>query len=373
MAECSPVKRVVEGSSPSVPAILQSVDARVLQPYSPIGRTMKILFLLKKKNSYSCRYDYTAASGLFNSATFVADMLNAAGVEAKVEEVVDNNNIDKAVHDYRPSVVIIEALWVVPEKFDVLKKLHPQVRWIVRLHSDIPFLASEGVAFDWIFGYLKRGVDVAFNSPKAVVDLRAIAHENRHHVLYLPNFYPVYGQHNGHSGDYLNIGCFGAIRPMKNQMVQAIAAIRFADERERHLRFHINTARCETGGENVLKNLRSLFANTEHTLVETPWLEHPEFLDLMSTMDLAMAVSLSETFCITAADAVNVNTPLVCSSEIPWASEFSIAPTTDATGIVRKMNNLLSPAKFLINHLNRRNLKRYSERSREIWLRHFGA
>ena len=116
---------------------------------------MKILFLLKKKAAYSCGYDRTAASGLFNSAKFVADMLNAAGVKAKVEEVVDNNSIDKAVHDYRPNVAVIEALWVVPEKFDILKKFHPSVRWIVRLHSDIPFLAGEGIACDWIFGYLK--------------------------------------------------------------------------------------------------------------------------------------------------------------------------------------------------------------------------
>ena len=109
-------------------------------------------------------------------------MLQDAGVEAALAEAIDNNCIDRLVTEYNPDVVIIEALWVVPEKFDVLKKLHPGVRWIVRLHSDIPFLAGEGIAVEWIYGYAARGVEVAFNSPRASEDFGA---------LYLPNFYPL--------------------------------------------------------------------------------------------------------------------------------------------------------------------------------------
>ena len=333
---------------------------------------MKLLFVLKKGSGYG-PYSYCRASGLFNSALFVVNMLNAAGVDTALVSVTDNNDIDREVARNKPDVVLIEALWVVPEKFDILKKLHPSVRWIVRLHSDIPFLSGEGVACDWIFGYLRRGVNVAFNSPKAVTDFRRIARGHHRHILYLPNFYSVTGKHSGHAGDDLNVGCFGALRPMKNQLIQAIAAIRYATENHKKLQFHINVSRCEEGGDNVLKNLRSLFSNTEHSLVEHPWLDHRDFLSLLSTMDLEMSVSFSETFCITAADAVNVNTPLVCSSEIPWATAASIAPATDAAAIVQKMNNVLSPVHFVINFLNRRNLKRYSDRSRQIWLKHFGA
>ena len=205
-----------------------------------------------------------------------------------------------------------------PEKFDVLKQLHPGVQWIVRLHSDIPFLAGEGIAVDWIFGYLGRGVKVAFNSPRVAWDFRKIARRHRSHILYLPNYYPVGRYERKPSCDVFRVGCFGAIRPLKNQLIQAIAAIRFADMKGKKLEFWVNASRCEEGGGNILKNLRSLFANTNHELKELPWLTHDMFLYIMSRMDLAMCVSLSETFCITAADAVNVGTPLVCSGEIPW-------------------------------------------------------
>lgn len=318
-----------------------------------------ILFILKKNAGYGC---YHGATGLHNSAKFVVDMLLDAGVAARLAEAIDNNCIDRLVTEYKPDTVIIEALWVVPEKFDILKQLHPSVRWIVRLHSDIPFLAGEGIAIEWISGYRARGMEVAFNSPRAAEDFGA---------LYLPNFYPLGKPLKKASWAALNIGCFGAIRPMKNQLIQAIAAIRFADQKGKKLRFWINGARCEDGGNNVLKNIRALFAGTEHELIEIPWLTHDGFLYILSLMDIAMCVSLSETFCITAADAVSVGTPLVCSGEVPWATSLSIAPTTDVDGIVRKMNKMSSPVKYLANIFNRINLLSYSECSRDTWLRIF--
>ena len=100
-----------------------------------------ILFILKKNAGYGC---YHGATGLHNSAKFVVDMFLDAGVDAALAEAIDNNCIDRLVAEYQPDTVIIEALWVVPEKFDVLMPLHPDVTWIVRNHSKFEFLANEG-------------------------------------------------------------------------------------------------------------------------------------------------------------------------------------------------------------------------------------
>lgn len=328
---------------------------------------MKLLFILKKQTHYGC-YSYSQTSGLYNSAKFVVDMLNGSGVQAKLVEVTDNNDIDREVSGYRPDVVIIEALWVVPEKFDILKKLHPQVEWIVRLHSDVPFLATEGIAMQWIFGYLERGIEVAPNSPKLARDLFEITGDEN--ILLLPNYYPVRDiKHRGSA--LLQVGCFGALRPMKNTLTQAVAAIRYANEHGRTLYFNINGGRCEQGGESVLKNLRSLFQNTGHFLIEHPWLKREAFLEILAEMNFALCASFSETFCITAADAVSTNTPLICTGEIPWASDLSVVPATDVRAIVRKMNFLSSPVKYIVNARNRHNLKKYSEHSKNIWLSRF--
>jgi hypothetical protein len=77
-------------------------------------------------------------------------MLVANGVDSTIIEVIDNNGIDREVTKYKPTHVIIEALWVIPSKFEILTKLHPNVKWIIRLHSEIPFLANEGIAMEWM-------------------------------------------------------------------------------------------------------------------------------------------------------------------------------------------------------------------------------
>ena len=109
---------------------------------------MKILFILKhRENPYnsgsSDNYSYSSSllsSGLYNSANFVCEMLNDSGVEAIMEHAIDNNCIDRLVTKHKPTHVIIEAYWVVPEKLNILTQLHPQVKWIIRNHSELPFL-----------------------------------------------------------------------------------------------------------------------------------------------------------------------------------------------------------------------------------------
>jgi hypothetical protein len=323
---------------------------------------MRVLFILKNNNGYSGAYSY-GSSGLLNSARFVVDMLNHNGVEAWLVTVNDNNDIDREVTKFKPDTVIVEALWVVPEKFDVLKTLHPNVKWVIRLHSDFPFLATEGVAMQWLFEYPLHGVSVAFNDELTAEAFSELSYD----VIFLPNYYPV-GQCLEKHGNraLLHIGCFGAIRPLKNQLTQAIAAIRYADSVGKTLLFHVNATRCEQGGEAVLKNLRALFAGTRHYLVENSWKDHKEFLRLMSSMDLSLCVSFTETFCIVAADAVNVGTPLLCSQQVPWAS--STVSTTDTEEIAKGIGKVLRH-KSLYNAWNRHGLKKYSENAKKIWLK----
>src|SRR6516165_3286534 len=98
----------------------------------------RILFILKHRGfgAYGC-WNYSdngghLSSGLYNSVRFVVDMLNDNDIEAKMVDVIDNNCIDREVTKFKPTHVIIEAFWVVPEKFDILRPLHPKVKWIVR-------------------------------------------------------------------------------------------------------------------------------------------------------------------------------------------------------------------------------------------------
>jgi hypothetical protein len=315
----------------------------LLQSPAPPRRS-RVLFLCKRRRGYwgpGEHYGADLSSGLSNSVSFLVDMLAGIGVAAKVVEVVDNNAIDREVSAYRATHAIVEALWVVPEKFDVLARLHPRVQWIVRTHSEAPFLSNEGNAISWIGGYLKRGIEVMCNSTAAQTQLKAMAADfgsAEALVTYGPNFYPFPGQaavtpRSPVMKDEVHIGCFGAIRPLKNHLAQAIAAISFANAQGRKLRFYINAGRIEGAASPVLRNLRDLFsasAGSCHLLVERDWLPHQQFLvSLAATTDIAMQVSFSETFNIVSADSAAVGLPVVGSAAIPWLGAYARTSPSD--------------------------------------------
>jgi hypothetical protein len=347
----------------------------------------RALFILKRREDYSDCDSYSRSgisTGLWNSARLVVEMLNSNGVEAKFIEVVDNNDIDREVTQYRPTHVFIEALWVVPEKFQVLTGLHPKVQWNIRMHSELPFLANEGIAMNWLLRYLEYPtVSICCNSERLLSEIRFIArhklgiteNEIRKRVWFGPNYYDPTNRSYPKKIPYadrssINVGCFGAIRPLKNQLAQAFAALKFAEQQGRTLNFFINVGRVESRGDSVLRNIRDLFDHLKergHRLVEVTWQPHEDFLDLVEQLDIGMQVSLTETFNIVAADMVACKIPLVTSSEVSWAIPFYADPN-NVDDIYRKLCRVWR-CRALVTAVNLRRLKEFARRSERIWLK----
>jgi glycosyltransferase involved in cell wall biosynthesis len=317
---------------------------------------VKVLFILKYREQpygLDCGdWAYSAdlkplSSGLFNSASMVVRMLNDEGYEAKLVHVRDGNDIHRECVAYKPDVAVIEAFWCPPYKFDDLYKVLPNLKFIVRNHSETPFLANEGIAFGWMIEYLQKpNVYIAPNSPRMEKDTEVILSAtgiDLSKILYLPNFYyfdhdPAYPSWSRKKRGNLDVGCFGAVRPLKNHMLQSVAAVKYAERHGLHLRFHINGNRVEGNGGPILKNLRETFKYYEDAeLVEHAWTDAPTFRETVSKMDIMMQCSFSETFNIVAADATAVGVPVIGSKEIPWLTECVKADPTDLDDIVAKM------------------------------------
>ena len=330
-------------------------------------RDTRVLFLCKNRG-------YGPSFGLSLSARFVSEALRSVGIHSKVATVVDGNAVDKEVHDYKPTHVIIEALWVTPEKLEELVRLHPKVNWVVRIHSEIPFISNEGIAFDWMFKYQNiRNVSVSSNSDKMNEDLR----ELKIRSVYLPNIYFPAFRHDytddiiSDCSESINVGCFGAIRPLKNQLDQAAAAIVFANNKNIKLRFHINSSRVEQDGSGALKNMRSLFKNSHpHRLIEHEWMKHDDFVRLVRSMDLGMQVSFSETFNIVTADFVDNGVPIVVSNEVSWMPFWTKADTNDINDIASVMAKCYRWRRFGLQKINRLFLVIYNHRSLRDWLKY---
>jgi glycosyltransferase involved in cell wall biosynthesis len=357
----------------------------------------RVLFVLKHRESpwgdYGCGPDrghqgtnaatgQTTSSGLRNSVHFVAGMLRTVGVTADIVEVRDNNDIDREVAAHRPTHVVIEAFWVVPEKFDALRPLHPNVVWIVRNHSELPFLANEGIAIQWIAGYLARNVEVMCNSPRGLEDMRVLARAfglPDRLVTCGPNFYPItdagpLASRLDRSAPMIRIGCFGAVRPLKNHLTQAVAAVAFARSLGKRLEFHVNGTRVEGGGEPVLKNLRAMFAGVHDArLIEHGWLDHQDFLRLVGEMDAVMQVSFTETFNIVSADAAAAGVPVIASDEVPWIGRYGHADPTSVVSMVAVLSDVWSePAPLMRLRTQRRDLHAYARRSEAVWRERLG-
>lgn len=349
----------------------------------------RILFIVKRREDYSdhCSYSKQGVStGLWNSARLIVEMLVKHGVEAKLVEVIDNNCIDREVTQYKPTHVIIEALWVIPEKFKVLTALHPKVKWNIRMHSELPFIANEGIAMKWLLSYLTyNNVTISCNSERFLNEMRFLVKERFNiegdvsdSVWYTPNYYMppnlnVEPSISLYDRDYVNVACFGAIRPLKNQLTQAVGALKFARSIGKKLHFHINIGRVETKGDPVLHNIRDLFSQLEsegHKLVEHIWVPHSEFLNVIKDMDVGMQVSFTETFNIVSADIIACGVPLVTSSEVRWSVPTFVADPTDTNDIAEKLHIALS-FECLNVYFNRKRLKSYSRKAAKAWLELF--
>jgi hypothetical protein len=331
----------------------------------------KILFICKDRNTNTY---HEGKYGLYNSSTFVCETLHKIGYTCKVITVFDANCIDKEITAYKPDVVILEALWAPPYKIRELTKIsrHKNIKWIVRIHSKGTFLANEGIAFDWINEYNKiNNVTISTNNAQFNNDMVSLGYDSE----YLPNIYYVnYGiERLKVKDDYIDIGCFGSIRPMKNHLQQAIVAIEFANYMDRPLRFHINSSRYEQNGNNVLKNLRALFRESSHKLIEHDWLSHYRFCELVASMDIGMQVSLTESFNIVSADFVNTNVPIITCSDITFVSSLYHAIQTDSTSIFGALLNAWYGDYINLQRINKWHLNAYNKHALRTWIRYLNC
>ncbi len=321
----------------------------------------RIQFILKERETYFLNEQFSStgvnkkqlSSGLFNSASFVSDMLaEHLGYETEVVHAADNNEIDRLVTKFKPDICIIEAYWVVPEKFAILVKLHPKVKWVIRNHSALPFLANEGMAMDWSLRYMDYpNVILACNDVRTDKEMRDLVSIHKplwtkdevdHRVTLLTNYYPpAFAPRFRPIGDVINIACFGAMRPLKNHLTQAVAAIQFARKHGKHLRFHINGTRIEMKGEPIVRNLQKLFKLLPYELIEHPWLEHDDFCALLREMDISMQVSYTETFNIVTADALVNGVPVITSPDIVWSDPACQADPNSSASMVEALERLV--------------------------------
>lgn len=260
-----------------------------------------------------------AGTALHNAAGYDAAYLTQAGHAATRESISLDNVGDRfawaeiAASDL---VVIEGACWA---PLTMLQWLSSHgVTVVVRVHAAPEFLYSEfpGMcAVDYIRKCWAAGIMTGFVSAELAERFDSEA---------LPIVYPDSpppARVDLRTLEYIRVGAFGAIRPMKNHIGQLLALGEAKSRWFGHqsFSFHINSTRIE-GDTGVLSELRHLAEVLGIRLACHPWESQEHFkATVIPSMDMGMFASLAESYCITAADFVSAGKPVVLGKHIPWA------------------------------------------------------
>jgi hypothetical protein len=167
----------------------------------------------------------------------------------------------------------------------------------------------------------------------------------------------------------LNIGCFGALRVLKNHAQQAMWAMDFAESLGKKMHFHVNISEHEQREAGpVLRNMRAMFSSSNHKLIEHPWYEHKDFINVIRHMDMGMQVSFTETFNIVAADFVNAGIPIVVSNEIKFVNPICRAEPTRKNSVISALICANSIFRKLLCKWNKILLDNHNKQSVTQWL-----
>jgi hypothetical protein len=302
--------------------------------------------------------------------------LEKMGYECKIAQVVDGNFIDKEVFEFNPNIVIIEALWVSGDKMKELIEIprYKNIKWVVRVHSDIGFLSAETLALKYVDDYINLAKDNLFVSCNNLEFNYYLSKTLHYDFTYLPNIIEMkFKQPYEEYKPYMNVACFGSLRLLKNQCYQAICAMEAADKIGKRLRFHV-TIDVDIDNKTeitnpVLKNLEELFEGSYHELVKHNWLENDDFQHLIRHMDIGLQLSYTESFNIVAADFVKEGVPIIVSDAIKWMPSIFKTSTVKYHETIKKIIQIYRVRKSgILRWWSRRNLFIYNESAKRDWL-----
>lgn len=313
---------------------------------------MSVLLIEKINHRFQRMTKTRLTSGLSVCLKMIKDSVPNINLVA-----IDNiQHIKLAISNFKPKKVVFETIWLSEENMLELRKSFPKIDFYVHIHSNIPFLACEGSAFHKLNEAKKHGFTLIFNNKRAADCFKG--------AVYLPNIYSAkyVNRSQREDGAWINVICAGSLRPMKNHVTQAIAAIIYAESIGKKLRFHCNLGRSE-GGDEIKAALVGTFSYFEgHELVPLEWMDHKDFVDSLKNMDIGMQVSLSESFNIVAADYTAAGLPMVVSDEIEWADDNCKVPVGDPKAIASVMGRCSESVIY-----NRRNLTLASAEAVNLW------
>lgn len=287
--------------------------------------------------------------GLGVSGFNTVSVLSRHGIDATSVPLVTPDDLYTYLEKhYEVSHVVVSAPWIPAKTYRHLCRRFPNIIFTVLVHSNVGFLQAD---------------------PRGVRNIREIAEMQPHFknmrlagnceefvawvkdsyglpCWLLPNLYnlgniqtiPIKHQWRG---GILRVGSFGAVRPLKNTISAAGAALQLSHQLKTPVEFWMSANRVEGGAGCVLNAIEEMLAGTHVKIVHSPWQPWPEFRSTVAKIHLHLQPSYTESFNITVADAVAVGVPSVVSPAIWWTPKSWHADADDVGDMVRVGKQLI--------------------------------
>jgi hypothetical protein len=303
---------------------------------------------------FACWLMNTSSVGLNVAGYTTAQVLRENGVDVSVFPVRDNVDLVHAIDKYNENHpdplthLVICAPWLTPHDLKSIAHNYKNMKIVALSHSNVGFLQADYQGLHNIRGYQKlehhhKNLKVGGNSEK-FVDWMETAYGR--HVTYLPNLYPVSTpmlSKQWNRSVPLKIGAFGAVRPYKNFMTAAAAALLIHRETGMPVEFHMS-AGAEGDSGMIIPAIQAMLEHTGVNLVTHNWCYWTDFIKLVSSMDLMIQPSYTESFNLITADGVMSGVQSVVSTAITWAPDGWKADSDNANEVAEVGMELLMSA-----------------------------
>ena len=271
--------------------------------------------------------------------TDVWPILSAADLRARLLQ----RSKDKPVEQ-----VIISAPWIPTAELQDLANQFTETNFAVVCHSNVGFLQADPNGVKLVRETLElematHNVRLGGNSWRFCDWIQSTFGG---HCYFLPNLYYLDGPPNRQrsfcGGGTLRIGVFGAVRPLKNLMSSAGAALEISRRLRVPLELWISGGRAEGGGETVLAAVKQMLAGLPNVELKlNGWQSWPNFRKTVAHMHLLLQPSYTESFNMVTADGTAEGVASVVSEAIDWAPDDWKADVDDVLDIARVGRRLL--------------------------------
>lgn len=312
--------------------------------------------------------------GLNVAGYSTAKYLKQMGVDATGFAVKDNIGLVTAIdcynqtHKHPMTHAVISAPWLAIWDLKSLLTHYPDMQFVILSHSNVGFLQADPGAVKLFRLYIELASEYSNlhigGNCAAFSEWLALVYRTK--TVLLPNLYPVQRVPAKHcdSPSVLHIGAFGAIRPEKNFMTAAGAALLLTRKFKVPIRFHMSS-----GGENCRSNvipaIQEMFIGVPGITLEFhEWQTWDKFILLVSSMDLMLQPSYTESFNMVTADGISEGVPSVVSTAVRWAPKTWQADSDDVTDVAGTAFNLLL---FPQAYKGYNALARHNQQSMDKW------